>query len=78
VLPDGQSTQITNDPNQKYNPVFTPDGTRVAYTATNHGSWDTWIVPVTGGSPTRLMKNAAGLTWIGDGRVLFSEVMAGT
>jgi hypothetical protein len=24
------------------------------------------------------MKNAAGLTWIGDGRVLFSEVMAGT
>jgi len=23
------------------------------------------------------MKNAAGLAWIGDGRVLFSEVMAG-
>ena len=78
LLPDGQSTQITNDPNPKYNPIFTPDGSRVAYTAIADGSWDTWTVPVTGGSPTRLMKNAAGLTWIGDGRVLFSEVMAGT
>jgi len=80
LLPDGQSTQITNDPNPKYNPIFTPDGSRVAYTAISHadGSWDTWTVPVTGGAPTRLMKNAAGLTWIGDGRVLFSEVMAGT
>jgi serine/threonine protein kinase len=80
LLPDGQSTQITNDPSPKYNPIFTPDGSRVAYTAISHaeGSWDTWTVPVTGGAPTRLMKNAAGLTWIGDGRVLFSEVMAGT
>jgi len=78
LLPDGQSTEITNDPNPKYNPIFTPDGSRVAYTAIADGSWDTWTVPVTGGSPTRLMKNAAGLTWIGDGRVLFSEVMAGT
>jgi Tol biopolymer transport system component len=79
-LPDGQSTQITNDPSRKYNPVFTPDGTRVAYTAITpkDNSWDTWTVPVTGGSPTRLMKNAAGLTWIGEGWVLFSEVMAGT
>jgi serine/threonine protein kinase len=78
LLPDGQSTEITNDPSPKYNPIFTPDGSRVAYTAIADGSWDTWTVPVTGGSPTRLMKNAAGLTWIGDGRVLFSEVMAGT
>jgi len=80
LLPDGQSTQITDDPSPKYNPIFTPDGSRVAYTAISRedGSWDTWTVPVTGGAPTRLMKNAAGLTWIGDGRVLFSEVMAGT
>ena len=80
LLPDGQSTEITNDPSPKYNPIFTPDGSRVAYTAISRedGSWNTWTVPVTGGAPTRLMKNAAGLTWIGDGRVLFSEVMAGT
>ncbi len=80
LLPDGQSTQITNEPSEKYNPVFTPDGSRVAYSSLTrgHNSWDTLTVPVTGGSPTRLMKNAVGLSWIGDGRILFSEVMAGT
>jgi eukaryotic-like serine/threonine-protein kinase len=80
VLPDGQSRQITNDPSPKYDPVFTPDGSRVAYTAANmaDGTWSTWTVPVTGGASTRLMRNSAGLTWIGDGRILFSEVMSGT
>ncbi len=80
LLPDGQATQLTNDPNPKYDPVFTPDGSRVAYTAisSQDDSWNTWTVPVTGGTPTRLMRNAAGLTWIGDGRILFSEIMSGT
>jgi Tol biopolymer transport system component/tRNA A-37 threonylcarbamoyl transferase component Bud32 len=80
LLPDGQSMQVTHDPLEKYNPVFTPDGSRVAYTTMDRdaNSWDTWTVPVTGGSPTRLMRNAAGLTWIGNGRILFSEVMSGT
>jgi serine/threonine protein kinase len=83
LLPDGASTQITNDPRGKYNPVFTPDGSRVAYSTltrgeTEQGAWNTWTVPVTGGSPTLFMKNAAGMTWTGNGGVLFSEVMAGT
>jgi Tol biopolymer transport system component len=79
LLPSGQSVQITNDPRRKYSPVFTPDGARVAYTATDlGGSWDTWTVPVTGGPPTRLMRNAAGMTWIGNGRILFSEIESGT
>jgi serine/threonine protein kinase/Tol biopolymer transport system component len=80
-LPDGQSTQVTNDPREKYNPVFTPDGS-VAYTAfdlvSGGASWDTWTVPVTGGVSTRLMRNAAGMSWIGNGRILFSEIMSGT
>jgi hypothetical protein len=80
LLPDGQSTQLTNDPNPKYNPVFTPDGSRVAYTALSRADagWNTWTAPVTGGPPTRLMQNAAGLRWIGNGRILFSEIMTGT
>lgn len=54
MLPDGESRQLTNDPNVKYDPVFTPDGSRIAYTevfTTTH-SWDTWTVPVLGGPPT--------------------------
>ena len=80
MLPNGQSTPIATDPKDKYNPVFTPDGSRVAYTALTRpaDSWDTWTVPVTGGSPSLFMKNAAGLSWIGNGQVLFSEIMPGT
>ena len=26
---------------------------------------DTWVVPVLGGQPQRLLANAEGLTWIG-------------
>ena len=78
LLPDGQATELTNDPSAKYNPVFTPDGSRVAYTAQSLHGWDTWMVPVTGGPPALFMRNAAGLTWMGSGRILFSEVMRGT
>jgi Tol biopolymer transport system component len=78
-LPNGQSTQLTNDADPKYDPVFTPDGSRVAYTAiADDGTFNTWTVPVTGGVSTRLMRNAAGLTWIGNGAILFSEIMSGT
>jgi Tol biopolymer transport system component len=79
VLPDGQSMQLTNDLDGKYDPVFTPDGSRVAYTVANRQfGWTTWTVPVTGGPATSLMRNAAGMSWIGNGRILFSEVMGGT
>jgi serine/threonine protein kinase len=79
LLPDGESKQLTFDSNVKYDPVFTPDASRVAYTVLSlTPSFDTWTVPVLGGTPARLMVNAAGLSWIGPDRVLFSEVMAGT
>ena len=80
LLPDGESKQLTFDSDGKYDPVFTADASRVAYTrlSMSAGRFDTWTVPVLGGPPTRLMVNAAGLSWIGPDRVLFSEVMAGT
>ena len=78
LLASGESKQLTDDQLQKYDPVFTPDGSRIAYTAFGHGSWDTWTVPVFGGTPSRLMQNAEGMSWLSPDRVLFSEVMAGT
>jgi eukaryotic-like serine/threonine-protein kinase len=80
LLPDGESKQLTDDPNAKYDPVFTPDGSRVAYTAQSlkERIWATWTVPVLGGPSTRLMPNTAGLSWYGPDRIVFSEVMPGT
>ncbi len=80
LLPDGESKQLTFDSTAKYDAVFTPDASRVAYTGVSLAdrSWDTWTVPVLGGPPTRLMVNAAGLSWIGPDRVLFSEIVGGS
>jgi serine/threonine protein kinase len=82
LLPNGESVRLTNDAYYKYAPVFTPDGSRIAYTAltpsVSHSvAWNTWTVPVLGGQPTRLLPNASGLTWITDQRILFSEINTG-
>ena len=69
---------MTDDPRVKFGPVFSADGSRVAYTAMEPNaegeSWDTWTVPISGGTPTRLLANAAGLSWIDPRHVLFSEI----
>ncbi len=80
LLSSGESKQLTDDSDRKYDPVFTADGSRVAYTIQNltGQTWDTWTVPVLGGPPSRLMQNAAGLSWFAPDRIVFSEVMAGT
>jgi Tol biopolymer transport system component len=78
VLPNGEPVRLTDDPRPKFAPVFTPDGSRVAFSVTDGGSWDTWTVPVLGGQPSRMLPNATALTWLTDGRVLFSEIGRGT
>ena len=75
LLPDGEPVALTRDDHPKMAPVFSPDGSRIAYTvALGSGRWETWTVPVLGGEPQPLLANAAALSWIGNGRVLFSEI----
>jgi Tol biopolymer transport system component len=81
MLPNGEAVRLTDDSRAKLGPVFSADGSRVAYTMVglNAGgmSWDTWTVPISGGTPTRLLPNAAGLSWIDPRHVLFSEIQTG-
>jgi Tol biopolymer transport system component len=52
-------------------PSFSPDGTRIAYSAGNAGALKAWISPVSGGAPAPLGQfegNVGGLTWSPDGR----------
>lgn len=75
ILPDGEPVQLTHDHLPKMAPVFSPDGSRIAYTTIDRTyNWNTWVVPVLGGEPRQLLPNAAALTWQGPERVLFSEV----
>jgi eukaryotic-like serine/threonine-protein kinase len=78
MLPDGEPFQVTHDGSRKMGPVFSPDGSRIAYTVLgNRDTWDTWVVPVLGGKPELWLTNAAGLVWIDAHRVLFSEIKRG-
>jgi Tol biopolymer transport system component len=79
LLSGGDAVRLTSGVGTRYAPVFTPDGSRIAFTQvlrTERGrtSWDTWTVPIGGGEPTRMLPNAAGLVWIDDQHVLFSEI----
>jgi len=78
LLPDGEPRQLTSDALRKMSPVFSPDGTRIAYTTISPAfEWDTWVVPVLGGEPSRWLPNASGLVWIDEERLLFSEIKSG-
>jgi DNA-binding winged helix-turn-helix (wHTH) protein/Tol biopolymer transport system component len=78
MLPRGEALQLTHDPRKKYSVAFSPDGSRIAYTAFGDGhGWNTYTVDVLGGEPSLLLANAAGLTWLDDHHLLFSEIRTG-
>jgi serine/threonine protein kinase len=77
LLPDGEPKPLTHDDLKKMSPVFSPDGSRIAYTVRGdvRSNWDTWVVPVLGGEPRPWLPNASGLVWTDKQRVMFSEVI---
>jgi Tol biopolymer transport system component len=74
MLPDGEPIPLTNDALPKMGPVFSPDGSRIAYTVNDGNSWDTWEVPTLRGEARLWLRNASGLTWAGPNDLLFSEI----
>ncbi len=60
LITGGSLVRITNDANLKARPRWSPDGTKIAYSRLNEsGLWDIWEVPALGGTPRRLILNAA-------------------
>ncbi len=76
MLPDGEPVQLTHDPRQKYSLAFSPDGSRIAYTVMANG-WHTYTVSSLGGDSTLFLPNSAGLSWLDQHHLLFSEFKTG-
>ena len=80
MLPNGDPVQITDDPRNKYGLAFSTDGSQLAYTVWEGGAdsqWQTFAVPLPGDKPRLLFANAAGLTWLDQHRLLYSEIRTG-
>ncbi|MEE4316097.1 MAG: PDZ domain-containing protein [Erythrobacter sp.] len=55
AAPDGSNpVRLTSHPADERDPVFSPDGTKIAYTANYDGNADVFVIDVTGGEPQRL------------------------
>jgi tricorn protease len=73
----GQARRVTSTPGVENDPHFSPDGSRIAFTATVAGNTDVYVVSSDGGDPTRLTyrpgpDRARG--WTPDGkRVVFAS-----
>ncbi len=77
MLPNGESRRVTDDDRPKYGLAFSPDGSEIAYTVLEPSGFSTYEVSSLGGEPQLLMNNAAGLVWLDQQRVLFSEIRSG-
>src|SRR5262245_10291601 len=67
----GAARRLTATPQAETDPRFSPDGSRIAFTATFGGNTDVYIVATTGGEPARLTYHPgvdAVRGWTPDGR----------
>jgi len=73
----GTAVQLTRSPGEESWPRFSPDGTRIAYTASYNGNPDVYVIPVSGGLPFRVTYPSSSdrlVDWHPDGkRLLFAS-----
>jgi len=73
----GDARRLTTGAGVETNPVFSPDGARIAFTGEYDGNVDVFVLPAAGGVPKRLTWHPASdtvLGWTPDGkRILFTS-----
>jgi tricorn protease len=73
----GTAVRLTASPGEESFPRFSPDGTKVAYSASYDGNVDVYVIPTAGGEPVRLTYHPMAdrvIGWTPDGtRVLFAS-----
>jgi tricorn protease len=71
----GEARRLTSDIGIEIDPIFSPDGTMIAFTGEYDGNEDTYVIPTAGGIPKRLTSHPGSdqvVGWTRDGqRILF-------
>jgi len=71
----GEARRLTSDVGIEIDPVFSPDGTMIAFTGEYDGNEDVYVIPAAGGIPARLTSHPGAdqvVGWTQDGkRILF-------
>lgn len=70
----GGATRLTTHPSEESNPVLSPDGKWVAFSANYEGPSEIYIMPTQGGEPARLTFGAGGTVtgWTKEGKILYA------
>lgn len=78
----GEARQLTSDKGYDSKPLWSPDGTRIAFTSDRVGNnIDIYVMPAKGGTAHRVTTNSATetpLTWLDDSTLLFSAAGMGS
>ena len=74
----GDAQRLVTDTGTLSHPIFSPDGTQIAYTGNYDGNEDVYVVPASGGEPRRLTYHPGSdvaVAWTNDGQsILFRSV----
>ena len=76
----GNAMRLTSDEGRESDPVFSPDGKRIAFTGQYAGNTDVYVVDTNGGQPKRLTWHPGADVvqgWTPDGKVLFQSGRSG-
>ena len=72
----GRAIPLTQHVAMDSNPIWSPDGTQIAFSSKRNGNFDIFIIPATGGSPKQITWNSQNEIpsgWSPDGKeILFS------
>jgi tricorn protease len=73
----GEARRLTSGAGLEFNPIFSPDGSQIAFTGEYDGNIDVYVIPAAGGEPRRLTYHPGvdvAVGWSPDGKsILFSS-----
>ncbi len=62
LVTGGKATRLTAQPSYETTPIWSPDGSKIAFASDRNGNFDIFVMDSQGGSATRLTSNSAAET----------------